>query len=66
MRRLLQLGALFSALVWAGMLLWARQQPETETRAPVRTASFCLMFASALLMPTRRRLEGEPPEEETF
>jgi hypothetical protein len=58
-RRLLQLLALLSALVWVGMALWARQQPETETRVQVRTVAFCLAFASVLLMPTRRREEAE-------
>jgi len=62
-RRLLQFLALLSALVWAGMALWARQQPETETRVQVRTVAFCLMFASVLLLPTRQRQEDESTEK---
>jgi hypothetical protein len=64
-RRLLQLVALLSARVWAGMVLWTRWHPGTETGVRVRTVAFCLLFGSVLLL-AKPRPEGVAPEEETF
>jgi hypothetical protein len=52
-----------AALAWAGMAIWAIRQPETERRAQVRTAAFCVWFGSGLLTPTIKPQKGTRNKE---
>jgi hypothetical protein len=63
MRRTLLILAIAAGVTWAGMLLWAGHQPETERRAWIRTGAFVVMICTGLLRPLPPRRPGERYKE---